>query len=168
MLRTPLMNEFAALRETMDQLFRENPFGETFGTLWSRAETGGGAVARPMALDVYATDDDFVIMAAVPGMRPEDLDLSVQKNTVTLSGTIRSATDPEEGKGATWYVRELGGGTFRRSITLPFEIDADQARATFEHGILRVVLPKSEASRARRIAIQSGQQQAITAGRAAD
>lgn len=165
MLRSPLLNEFMNMRSMMDQMFRENPFSDTFNTLWSRAETSGGAVARPMPIDVYATDDDVVIVAAVPGMRPEDLDLSIQRNTVTLSGSVRNVAESEDTKGATWYVHELASGTWRRSLTLPVPVDADKAEATFEHGILRVVLPKSEESRPRKISIHpgTGQEQAIEA-----
>lgn len=166
MIRSPLFNDLLNLRNTVDQLFgnNESPFGESFNTLWSRGETGGRTVAHPMPIDVYATDDDVVIVAAVPGMNPEDLDLTVHRNTVTLSGSIRDVMDSDEGKDATWYVHELTNGSFRRSVTLPFLVDSERATANFEHGILRVVLPKSEAAKPQRIAINPGQSEAITAG----
>jgi HSP20 family protein len=165
MLRSPLFNELLNMRSMVDQAFRENPFGDAFGTLWSRAEDRGGPVAHPMPIDVYATDAEIVIVAAVPGMRPEDLDLSIQRNTVTLSGTVCNVAESEDTKDATWYVHELTSGTYRRSLTLPVPVDADKAEATFEQGILRVVLPKSEASRPRKIEIHAGssQDQAIEA-----
>ena len=163
MIRTPLFNDLVTLRNTLDQL-RESPSGDAFDTLWSRAETGGGVVARPMPLDVYATDDQIVITAAVPGMKPDNLQLTVHQNTVTLSGSLQSVADTEEAKNTTWYLRELPSGTYRRSVTLPFDVDADKADASFEHGILRVVLPKAEASKPRQISIHSGQNQAIEAG----
>ena len=167
MLRSPLLNEIAGLRHAIDQFFGENPFGEAFNTLWSRAESSGWAVARPVPLDVYATDDEVVIVAAVPGMHPDDLRLTVQQNTLTLSGQVRSVAETQEARDASWYVHELPSGTYRRSITLPFTVDADHANATFEHGILRVVLPKTASAKPRRIAIsggQTGQSQAIGAG----
>ncbi|HLU34161.1 MAG TPA: Hsp20/alpha crystallin family protein [Thermomicrobiales bacterium] len=168
MLRSPLFNELLSLRDTVDQMFRENPFGDAFGTLWSRSESSNGSVPRPMPLDIYSTDDNVVIIAAVPGMHPDDLDLTVQRNTVTLSGTIRDAMGEDEAKEVTWYARELTRGTYRRSITLPFAVDADHATAEFEHGILRVVLPKEESARPRRISIQPGshKEEAIEAGAA--
>lgn len=164
MLRNPIFNELLSLRDTVDQMFRENPFGDAFGTLWTRAESSGGSVARPMPLDIYSTDDNVVILAVVPGMQPDDLDLTVQRNTVTISGTVQNHTDTGDHGNVTWYLRELGSGTYRRSVTLPFAVDADHADATFENGILRVVLPKSEGSRPRKISIQSGQREAIEAG----
>ena len=72
------------------------------------------------------------------------------QNTVTLSGTVGNVADSEEAKGATWYVHELGNGTYRRSITLPFAVDADATQATFEHGILRIVLPKAASAKPRK------------------
>jgi HSP20 family protein len=83
---------------------------------------------------------------------------------VTLSGTLRSVVDTEDAKQATWYLHELGSGTYRRSVTLPFPVDADKADASFEHGILRVMLPKAEAAKAKKIAISGGQHEAITSG----
>lgn len=166
MMRTPLFNDLLNLRDTVDQIFRENPFGDTFSTLWSRSESSGGAVARPMPFDVYSTDDEVVILAAVPGMRPDDLDLTVQRNTVTISGRVQHDSAEGEDKDVTWHLRELASGSYRRSITLPVSLDADRAEATFEHGMLKIVLPKAEASRPHKIAIRSGseQQEAIEAG----
>jgi HSP20 family protein len=165
MLRNPLFSELMGVRNSVDQFFRESPFGDGFGTLWSRAESSGGSVARPMPLDIYSNDDEVVILAVVPGMQPDDLDLTVQRNTVTISGMVRNEWGPEEKSGITWYVRELADGTYRRSVTLPFPVDADRAEANFENGILRIVLPKSEAAKPRKIAIQMGHQQhAIESG----
>ena len=154
MLRSPLFNEFITLRNSIDQL-ADDVFGnDSFRTLWSRDTSGNGTRSvSPMPIDVYATDEHAVIIAAVPGMRPDDLDLTIQQNTVTLSGSVRSATDSEEAKQATWYIHELASGAYRRSVTLPFQVDADAAEATFEHGILRITLPKAENARPKKIAI---------------
>ena len=162
MLRSPIFNELMNLRDTVDQLFRENPWGDSFGTVWSRQEPRTGRAAFPMPLDIYSTDDNVVILAAVPGMRPEDLDLTIHRNTVTISGELHSSTGNETTENQpTWYVRELAEGTYRRSVTLPFAVDADNAEATFEHGILRVVLPKAEDARPKKVAIQSGKHEAL-------
>src|SRR5436190_1353515 len=133
------------LNQVMDRFLNESLSGIPFRTLWSQSGSGSnGRVAYPLPLDVYATEEEAVIVAAVPGMNPEDLDLTVHQDTVTLSGTIRNVAESEETKQATWYVHELWSGQFRRSFTLPFPVDADQAQASFEQGILRVTLPKAE------------------------
>lgn len=165
MMRSPLFNELLSLRDTVDHIFRENPWGDTIGTVWSRQEPRSGKAAFPMPLDIYSNDNEVVILAAVPGMHPDDLDLTIQKNTVMISGELHSPTAGEEGNNLTWYARELAEGTYRRSVTLPFLVDSDKAEATFEHGILRVVLPKAEESRPKKVAIQAGSTQgAISAG----
>jgi HSP20 family protein len=162
MFRNPVLPDAYALRDTVDRLFTES-FGDPFRTLWSRAGNGSVTV-QPMPLDVYATEDHVVILAAVPGMQPDNLDLSIHENTVTLSGTIENTAKSEETKGATWYAHELWSGEVRRSVTLPFPVDPDRAEATFEQGILRVSLPKAESAKPRRIPVSGGtHQQAIEA-----
>jgi len=144
------------LRDALSQLLEES-FVPSAGN--------GSTTARPLPLDVYATPDQVVILAAVPGMDPQALEITYNRNVVTLSGTMPSASESAEGKDGTWYLSELWHGQFRRSLTLPFEIDANQATATFEHGIVRIVLPKAASSRPQKIAVQvlNGHQPAISA-----
>ena len=164
MMRSPF-SDFVALRDTVDRVVNDAFASSPFQTVWSRSGNGQ-RLAQPMPLDVYATENEAVIVAAVPGMRPDDLELTVHQNTVTLSGSVGNVAESEDAKGATWYIHELGSGTYRRSITLPFPVDADATEATFEHGILRVTLPKAESAKPRKIAIGGGQPQAqaITSG----
>jgi HSP20 family protein len=151
---TPFVN----LRQAMDQLLNDSFVGGSYRTLWSRNGngTGQGATAYPLPIDVYATGDEVVIVAAVPGMQPDNLDISFHQGTVVLSGTVGNVAESEQGKNATWYVHELWSGSFRRAVTLPFEVDADKANATWENGIVRLTLPKAERARPKKIAIQVG------------
>lgn len=162
MFRNPVLPDVYALRDTVDRLFNES-FSDPFRTLWSR--NGNGAVTvQPMPLDVYATDDQVVILAAVPGMRSDNLDLSIHENTITLSGKIENTARSEETKGATWYAHELWSGEIRRSVTLPFPVDPDRAEANFDLGILKITLPKAESAKPRKIQVSGGtRQQAIEA-----
>jgi HSP20 family protein len=116
-----------------------------------------------LPLDVYATADEIVLIAAVPGIRPEDIEVTINKNTVTLSGTTPNVAASEEAKDATWYLHELSSGTFSRSVTLPIEVDSSKADATFENGVLRLSLPKAETAKPQKIQIRSGQGEAISA-----
>ena len=77
-----------------------------------------------------------------------------------------NVADSDHGKNATWYAHELWSGQFQRTVTLPFEVDAGKAEATFEHGIVRIALPKAERAKPQKIAIKaaSAQQEAIGAG----
>src|SRR5581483_11515633 len=94
--------------------------------------------------------------AAAPGMQPDSLDVTVHQNTVTIRGTAPDAAQSEEAKQATWYLHELWSGTYQRSVTLPFEVDANQAHASFESGVVRIVLPKAEQAKPKKIAIAQG------------
>jgi HSP20 family protein len=160
----PLSSDFVLLRDAMNQLLSDS-FVPSGG---SRSGWGSGsqAMARLVPLDVYATPDEAVVIAAVPGMTPENLEITYTQNTLTLSGSVPHVAESEQGQQATWYLRELWSGQFQRTVTLPFEVDASQAEATFEHGIVRITLPKAEWTKPQKIAIKSGsgQQEAIGAG----
>lgn len=163
MMRSPLLSDLVSLRNTLDQFANQSLGGDAFRAPSSRAFPNGSTWSNPMPIDVYSTTDHAVVLAAVPGMTPDDLDLSIHQNTVTLSGTVQHAADAEDAKDATWYVSELGGGAYRRSVTLPFPVDAERATASFEHGIVRVVLPKAHSAMPRKIAITHGSDEALSA-----
>jgi HSP20 family protein len=154
----------SALFPALDQLFDEPFFGGPFRSAWSRGAMPSPSV-QPMPLDVYATPDHAVILAAVPGMRSDSLDVTVHQNTVTISGAVQDVTQSAEAKQATWYLHELWSGKYQRSVTLPFELDAGRATASFESGIVRVVLPKAEQAKPKKIQITPGEAaQAIGSG----
>jgi HSP20 family protein len=162
-MRSPFFSDIMSLRDSIDRVVNDTFSTGPFRTLWSG--TGNGtSVTQAMPLDVYATDDNAVIIAAVPGMRPDDLDVTVHQNTVSLSGKIGAVSDTEEAKDATWYLQELGSGSYQRSITLPFPIDPDAVEASFENGIVRVVLPKAEQAKPRKIALNYRKPEAVGAG----
>ena len=154
---------FGGLNQVVDRFLTGPLAGAPFRTLWSQAGSGG-RVAQPLPLDVYATDEHAVVVAAVPGMDPEDLDLTVHQDTVTVGGTLRNVAEGAGAEDATWCIHELWAGQFRRSFTLPFPVDADQAQASFEQGILRVTLPKAASAKPQKIAISRAQPQAIASG----
>lgn len=165
----PFREEFVLLRDAMNQLLEES-FVPSGGTRYFPGNgTRSRGMARPMPLDVYATPDEAVILAALPGMSPQDLEITYAQNTVTLSGTVPPAVS-QPGEDATWYLRELWHGQFRRTVTLPFEVDAAKAEATFDNGIVRIVLPKAEWTKPHRIAIKGTgeQREAIGAGSQAE
>jgi HSP20 family protein len=149
----PPGDEFVSLRDAMDRFFGESALSP-FRGLWSGL--GNGLGRMPLPLDVYATRDEVIVIAAIPGIEAEQIEISVNQNTITLSGQTPNAAASEEAKDATWYLHELQHGAFQRSITLPIEVDSAQADATFEHGILRLRLPKAETARPRQIKVRVG------------
>lgn len=159
----PFGSDFVLLRDAMSQLFQDSvvPSGGARST-WGN---GSRTMPRPIPLDVYTTPDEAVVIAAVPGLNPENLEITYARNTLTLSGSVPNTAESEQGQHATWYMRELWSGQFQRTLTLPFEVDASKAEAVFEHGIVRITLPKADWAKPQRIAVTaSSSQQAIGAG----
>ncbi len=148
------VSTIVGMRQAMDRLVGEAFSPAHFGTIWP-----SNAVDRDRSLlpiDAYATDDEVVILATVPGVSADDIEITIEKNTLTLSGTVPSVVKSDHAKGATWYLHELPSGSFRRSLTLPIEVDSTRAEATFESGVLRLTLPKAETARPRQIRVQAG------------
>lgn len=116
--------------------------------------SGRSASYRP-AMDLYDKGEELIFKAVIPGARPEDIELSVEQNTLTIRGRFGYATNQEEAKNTTWYRREIGAGQFAESLTLPVPIDSEHAEARFEDGILTLKLPKAEQARTRRIPVKS-------------
>lgn len=155
-----------SLRDAMDRLFNESFAAGPFRGFWS-SSNGNGARGATLPLDVYATDADITVIAAIPGVEPDDLDLSINQNTVTIRGEVKNVASSEEAKKATWYVHELPYGKFQRSLTLPIDVDAGKADATFDHGILKLRLPKSASAQPKQIKVRTAdnqQSQQIEAG----
>ena len=99
---------------------------------------------------VATNDEGALLTALLPGIEPDAIDLSVSGDTLTLKGD-RPA--PETADGVTWRRRERKSGRFARTFTLPFDIEAEGVEAKFEHGVLTVELPRSEANKPRKITV---------------
>ena|SRR5947209_15400004 len=110
--------------------------------------------------DVFETEQGYQVRFLLPGVKPEDVELTVDQNTLTLKGKFDSTI--EQDKQVNWLVREIGSGSFERSITFPKAIDADQISTSYEHGILAISLPLSEVSRPKKISITGSQPQQLT------
>ena len=141
-----IAGDMISLRSAMDRLFNESFV----------PGSNGGSSRGVMPLDVYATENDVVVLAAVPGMNAEDIEITIEKNTVTLSGTMPNVAESEDTKDASWYLHELPHGTFERTLTLPTQLDSHKAEATFENGMLRLTLPKAETEKPRQIKVRVG------------
>ena len=150
--RSDPFSEMTSLRQAMDRLFDESFVGRS-----SSQGTGGGMVP----LDLLERDDAIVVKASLPGVKPEDVDVSVHRNILTIAGRTAGERDEREGQ---YRHRERWHGSFSRQISLPAEVDTGACDATFQDGVLTVTLPKSEQSRAKRITV-SGDRAAIEGGR---
>ena len=131
-------NEMSRLSREMDRLF-----GEESGV--SRA-----GVFPP--LNLYDDGESLVVRAEIPGIAPGDLDINATVNTLTIKGERKR---PETDNKASYHRRERGSGTFSRTINLPQEVNPDKVRASYELGVLEVVMPKAEEAMPRKIAINA-------------
>ncbi len=105
-------------------------------------------------INIWTGQDDVVLTAELPGLEPDDLDISVQENTLTLRGAPKGKeSEPREGE--TMHRRECVRAGFSRSWRLPFEVDGDKVDAKLENGILKLMLPRSEASKPKKIEVKA-------------
>jgi HSP20 family protein len=104
------------------------------------------------ALDVYETEGSIVIEATLPGVKPEDLKLSVTDHTLHIEGETKLE---QEIKREQYHRQERRFGTFGRSVTLPPYAEIDKADATYEHGLLKITMPKAEQAKAKTIPVRT-------------
>jgi len=138
--------EVLTLREAMDRLF-----DDAFTRPFSLMREGGAAWSAP-AIDMYQTDNEVVVKAAVPGFKADEVQINVTGDILTIKGESKHE---EEKKDKSWQIREHRWGAFERSVTLPTGVISDRARAEFENGILTITLPKSEAVKPKTITVKA-------------
>ena len=136
------VREMMTLREAMDRLF-DDAFTRPLGM--------GGGSAVP-TIDLYQTEDEVVVKASLPGMKSEDVHISMTADVLTLSGEFKQESEKKE---ATYHIREHRSGAFERSIAMPTEVQSDKAQADFENGVLTIRLPKAEAVKPKTINIKA-------------
>lgn len=105
-----------------------------------------------LTVDVYQTPDDIIIKTIVAGVRPEDLDISITRDMITIRGSRQESSEVNDGD---YFHKELYWGTFSRTILLPQEIDVDASEASEKHGLLTLRLPKMDKSRQTKLKVKS-------------
>ena len=143
--------EIIGLREAMDTLLEQS---------FVRPRTEGTTGAFGLAVDVEDRGDAFVVETAVPGVKPEDVEISVIGDVLRIHAERREERKEGDQEGGRRLVREQRYGVFERVLRLPTAVEAGQAQAEFRDGVLRITLPKSEASKERRIPVRAGNGQA--------
>ncbi len=106
-----------------------------------------------LTVDVYQTNDDIIIKAIVAGVKPDDLDVSITQEMITIRGRREESHRVER---ENYFYQELYWGSFSRSILLPQEINPDEAEATLKEGILTIRLPKRDKERIQKLRIKNG------------
>ncbi|HON37999.1 MAG: Hsp20/alpha crystallin family protein [Desulfomonilia bacterium] len=121
---------------------------------WSDFFSGFGrqsAVKYP-PVNIFTGEDNVIITSEIPGVDPEDVDLTVTGDVLTLKGTRRRQ---ELGEGQSWHRRERGYGDFYRTIQLPYNVESSKVEASYSKGILKITLPRAEADKARKISVKT-------------
>lgn len=137
-------SDLVTLRDAMDRLFEDSfvrmrPITSLLG-------------AEALALDVYETADNVVVKTSLPGIKPEELDITIIGGTLTIKGETKAEEKVEKGN---YIRRERRYGSFQRSVQLPDGLEADKAEATFKDGVLTLKVPKSEAAKPKTIKVEA-------------
>lgn len=134
-----------SLRGAIDRLFEDSFVTPRFG--WIAPASAAG-----MTIDMYETKDEVVVKAALPGIKPDETEVTITGNTLTIRGESK---EEKEIKEENYIRKERSYGSFARSVTLPAGLKADKAEATFEDGMLTLKIPKSEEVRPKSIKVKA-------------
>jgi HSP20 family protein len=142
-------SEMVTLRQAMDRLFEDS----FVSPLTLRSYNGD---APGPALDVHETGDEIVISAALPGLKPEDVDITITGQTLSIRGEFKA---DEKVQREQYLYRERRYGTFHRQLQLPVRVQGDATTATFEDGVLTLTIPKAEEVKPRQIQVKPAAKQ---------
>ena len=146
LIRRGGFGDLLSLRQAMDRLFEES---------FVNPQTWHSGEGQVVPMDVYATNDEIFVEAILPGVKPEEVDITVEGNTLTIAGDTTAATPDREGL----MLQEIRRGRFARTLALPAGLEPDKATATFEDGMLTLRIPKAAELKPRQIRITTGQGQ---------
>jgi HSP20 family protein len=136
------VREMMTLREAMDRLFDD---------AFTRPLSANGVSVVP-AIDLYETADEVVMKANLPGLKSDDVQISVTSDVLTLRGKVLPVDNQKD---ANYHISERRSGVFERLITLPSDVQTEKAKADFENGVLTITLPKAETVKPKTIAIKA-------------
>lgn len=142
LVRWDPFRELLDMRKDWDRLFDDNIF---------RPMSDGNGWHAPL-VDLWQTTDEVHVKAAMPGIKPEDVDIQISGDTLTIRAETRQE---EEQKDATYHMREQRYASYARSLVLPVPVKADQAKAEVTDGILHLTLPKAEEAKPKVIKVKA-------------
>jgi HSP20 family protein len=146
---------FQDLRSAQDEMAQMSPMLAHALGLHARQQGNDRAMttAWAPALDISERKDAYLVTVEVPGVEPEDLDITMEDGLLTIKGERQFTSESSEQQ---FHRVERRYGAFRRSITLPAQVQADQIEATFDNGVLQIVVPKAEEAKPKRIQVRPG------------
>ena len=146
-------NEMLTLREAMNQLFEDSVVAPT------KQSHGSGFAPT---LDLSETEDSFIVEVALPGVKPEDVQVTFENNVLMIKGELRQEAEEQK---RNFHRVERHYGTFQRAIGLPSTVRPDAIQASLTNGILRLDIPKAEEVKPRRISVNVGSDKQISVGK---
>jgi HSP20 family protein len=144
---------FQDLRTAQDEMAQMSPmFAHALGLHTQQAS--GQTTAWAPTLDISERKDAYLVTVELPGLKPEDLDITMEDGLLTIQGERQFTSESSEQQ---FHRVERRYGAFRRSITLPAQVQAEQIEASFDNGVLQIVVPKMEEAKPKRIQVRPGQ-----------
>lgn len=140
------MRDATSLREAMDRLFEDSILRQS-RIDWDEP---GGRQAWRLPVDVYSTPEEIVIQAAAPGVKPEEVEITIEGDTLTIRGEL-----PGQLENVTYLFKELPSEKFVRVLSFNIPVDPDKAEARFENGLLTLIIPKAQAVKPRQITVRT-------------
>jgi HSP20 family protein len=137
-------------RNEMDRMFENNMLSPFETTTWD------------LALDVAETDDEFLVKASLPGINPDELEITYNANVLTIKGETREEKETDEKR---YHLRERRYGSFSRSVSLPSSVKPEKIEASYDAGVLTLHLPKAEEAKPKRIPVTAGSTPKVIEGK---
>jgi HSP20 family protein len=147
-----LPRTFREMEEEMDRWMEESFRTWPMRLYWRR--TPGEELAWAPSMDMWEKEDSYTLRFELPGVKPEDVDISMSGDTLTIKG---DRNPPSGIKEEEWQASEVCYGPFSRSITFPMGVNAEKIEANFENGILEIHIPKTEEAKPKQIKVQARQ-----------
>jgi HSP20 family protein len=146
LIRWDPFREMMTLRTAMDRLFDNAMLGQRDNWLQP--------ASWDVSMDVVENDDEYQVKASLPGINPDDLEITYNNNVLTIKGEVKEEKEEEQSR---YHLRERRYGSFSRSVFLPSLVNADDISAAYEAGVLTLHLPKVEEAKPHRIQVKKGE-----------
>ena len=134
-------------------LIKWSPFFEPFDEMdkFLSSVPSGQSPSFIPSLDIYQDKDNLMVETPLVGVKPEDVNVSIENNVLTIEGKTEKKSEVDE---KSYYRKEIRSGSFHRSVALPLPVSGDKARAEYAEGVLKITIPKEEKAKPKSVKIE--------------